>query len=337
MKTKLIFSIGVIVALLAMVLGGCTTTQAGLGNIEVRITDAPNPAVSSVEVTFTSVEIHQVDNSSQEQEQEQEVNQETTANSESNQNQNNNPGKGKGKDQSNNSQDTESTTTVEATATEDDSSDNSGWIVLMDEEETFDLLDYQGGLEKLLTSVEDLPAGRYNQIRFNVSKVMVTYEDPVTKEDNTTEAKMPSGKLKIINNFEIVAGETTVLVYDFDAMKSLNFTGNDKIICKPVIKLKEVKKEVKEPKADTLNISSLIPDGKVGEPYVVNLKATGGKAPYTWSIEGNLPDELHLSASGDRIVGTPTEDGNFTFTITVRDSSDPAKSASHEYTINIEP
>jgi len=56
--------------------------------------------------------------------------------------------------------------------------------------------------------------------------------------DNTTEpATIPSGELKFVNSFDVVAGKTTVLTFDFDAEKSVNVTGQDKVMIKPVVKL----------------------------------------------------------------------------------------------------
>jgi hypothetical protein len=55
-------------------------------------------------------------------------------------------------------------------------------------------------------------------------------------------------------------------------------------------------------------------------PYSVQLAATGGTIPYTWSIStGALPAGLSLSSSG-LISGTPTVSGSFSFTAQVVDS-----------------
>ena len=60
-----------------------------------------------------------------------------------------------------------------------------------------------------------------------------------------------------------------------------------------------------------------IPGGTVGQPYSVTLIASGGTAPYSWSISGgNLPGGLSLS-SGGILSGSPTPSGTFTFTVKV--------------------
>ncbi len=60
--------------------------------------------------------------------------------------------------------------------------------------------------------------------------------------------------------------------------------------------------------------------GTVDAVYSATLVASGGTSPYTWSIEsGSLPDGLSLSTAG-AISGTPTAEGDFSFTVKVTDS-----------------
>jgi C1A family cysteine protease len=82
-------------------------------------------------------------------------------------------------------------------------------------------------------------------------------------------------------------------------------------------------------------LTTHLSDGVVGEAYEETMEAAGGVPPYTWEATG-LPDGLNCSAAG-AISGTPTEDGNFTVTVNVTDSFDPANSDSTDLTLNIYP
>ena len=61
-------------------------------------------------------------------------------------------------------------------------------------------------------------------------------------------------------------------------------------------------------------------------PFSQSLVASGGAAPYTWSVTaGNLPSGITLAADGE-ISGVATSAGNFDFTATVTDSDGTSKS-----------
>lgn len=66
----------------------------------------------------------------------------------------------------------------------------------------------------------------------------------------------------------------------------------------------------------------VLPNAQVGVPYSQHLAATGGTAPYTWSITaGSLPPGLSMDSTG-LISGTPTTPtaAPATFTASVTDS-----------------
>ena len=81
--------------------------------------------------------------------------------------------------------------------------------------------------------------------------------------------------------------------------------------------------------------TSSLPDGTVGVAYSASVSASGGTAPYSWSLaSGSLPTGLSLNSSGG-ISGTPSSTGPFPFTIRVRDSSAPQQTATRSFTITI--
>ena len=75
-----------------------------------------------------------------------------------------------------------------------------------------------------------------------------------------------------------------------------------------------------------LNLTSALPNGRVGSTYVAGLDAAGGVPPYAWAITGGtLHQGLQLNPAGS-IGGVPGEGGNFFVTLEVADNSGQAAS-----------
>ena len=72
-------------------------------------------------------------------------------------------------------------------------------------------------------------------------------------------------------------------------------------------------------------------NGTVGTAASVQLSATGGTPPYTWTASG-LPTGLSIS-SGGLISGTPSAAGTFNVTATARDNAGATGSTSFNWTI----
>lgn len=107
--------------------------------------------------------------------------------------------------------------------------EEAGWVTVIGEPRTFDLVAVSG-VEQILGDAK-LDPGQYNQVRMEVEKVVVTLDN----EDVT--ARVPSDVLRIVGRFTVVAGETTILTLDFDAGKSVVVTGRRSVQVKPVVKL----------------------------------------------------------------------------------------------------
>jgi hypothetical protein len=85
-------------------------------------------------------------------------------------------------------------------------------------------------------------------------------------------------------------------------------------------------------------IPTSLPGGMVGLVYQTTISATGGLAPYTFSVSaGNLPAGLSLAASTGVISGTPTTAGSGAFTIQVSDAETPTITATQAYTVTVIP
>ena len=79
----------------------------------------------------------------------------------------------------------------------------------------------------------------------------------------------------------------------------------------------------------TLTLSSPAGTAQVGVAYTSALVASGGVAPYTYSIAiGALPPGLSLNSSTGAITGTPTMAGTYNFTAKVMDSGGNTATAS---------
>jgi uncharacterized protein (TIGR03437 family) len=91
--------------------------------------------------------------------------------------------------------------------------------------------------------------------------------------------------------------------------------------------------------ATTLTVSPItLPSGLVGAPYLSQLTATGGTAPYTWSLQSfsspdtGIPPGMTMSSSG-AISGTPTLAGTFSFPVQVNDNFEDFGTADIHITI----
>jgi hypothetical protein len=99
---------------------------------------------------------------------------------------------------------------------------NGGWIVLSGQESTIDLLEWNNG-NSIELGRADVDPGKVTQIR-----LMVT-EAEVVVDGTPYEVTIPSGDqtgLKLITNFDLVAGSTYEFMVDFDAHASIVTTGN---------------------------------------------------------------------------------------------------------------
>lgn len=207
------------VSIMALLVGACaqpgpapspapSPTPPSSGTVEVYVTDAPpGEEVTSILVTASRLEIHRA---VAEQEQSGSDNQTQVQTGSDNQSDN-------------------QTQKQEQSQTQQSGSE---WIAIdiSDNASTFDLIKIKG-IEQFL-GTNQVEAGKYTQIRLIVDKVEVALGD-----QEPQEATVPSNELKLVRPFDVVAGETTSILLDFDAEKSVNITGSGEIMVKPVIKL----------------------------------------------------------------------------------------------------
>jgi len=194
---------------------GCVLEEAGpknAGMVYFSITDKKLDIanVTSVEVTISEIQVHMTATETQTNESEIQIN-ETEANG------------------------------TETNNNETETNEEAGWITVLNESKTYDLLALTN-LEKLLTSA-DMEAGSYNIIRLRISNVSVVLNG------QAQEAKLPSSKIDIKVHFTVTANSTSLVSLDFNLNDSLHITGDGRIIMAPVIKVevdREVEIEIKD-------------------------------------------------------------------------------------------
>jgi len=119
------------------------------------------------------------------------------------------------------------TTTGEINATESNETEESGWIKVVDQVQTIDLLQFTD-VSKILGQ-KILDSGKYTQIRLKIDSGKVTIDGV------TYDVIVPSKVLKLNRGFELIPNVTLKLTLDFKAEKSLVKSGSDKFTLKPVI------------------------------------------------------------------------------------------------------
>lgn len=78
-----------------------------------------------------------------------------------------------------------------------------------------------------------------------------------------------------------------------------------------------------------------LPAFEAGVDFHALLHATGGVAPYVWSVaSGDLPEGVTLTPEG-LLAGRPTKPGNFTVTLRVEDSGHPAHTISKDFRVAV--
>ena len=136
---------------------------------------------------------------------------------------------------------------------DEEAEENSGWITVVEPQQTYNLLELMNGVLAPLGAGE-LEVGQYGQLRLILGEEadelanILGKEHPyanylIDSEGNEHELKVPSGfktGIKIINGFSITAAQATELVLDFDAARSIVQAGKKgKFLLKPVIKVLE--------------------------------------------------------------------------------------------------
>ena len=86
--------------------------------------------------------------------------------------------------------------------------------------------------------------------------------------------------------------------------------------------------------AENLTISATLPAGTVGSAYSGSLAATGGTAPYVFTVtSGQMPQGVQLANSTGVVSGTPAASGSFSFAVSVADATGASKQQAFQMTV----
>jgi hypothetical protein len=80
-----------------------------------------------------------------------------------------------------------------------------------------------------------------------------------------------------------------------------------------------------------------LPTAQAGTHYDAALHAAGGVSPYTWQLAdgSKLPPGLHLHPHSGRISGTPTDGGEYHFTLVLSDVNAPPGQVQRNFTLTV--
>lgn len=193
-----------------------------------------------------------------------------------------------------------------------------GWVNVSNEQKTFDLLKLKAEASQALLADVQLKEGTYQQVRLDISKVVVV------DAQGEHEAKLPSGELKIVGDLVVTANATSTATFDFIADESLHLTGNGEYILAPVVQLEtkenaevevkaDKKVEVKGGRVKTSVKVGMDADGNVGVglgiPAKAKLSIAQGKVKAEGGLalgkekQGEAMEESNASAKAEVKVG----------------------------------
>ncbi len=166
-------------------------------------------------------------------------------------------------------------------------SDTEGWVTVSSTAKTFDLLKLKAEASQELMADVQLKEGSYQQLRLDISKVVVV------DADGEHQAKLPSGELKVVGGFDVSANSTAVAKFDFIANESLHVTGNGEYILAPVVQLETREDADVEVKADK---KVEVKSGKIKTNVKVGMDVDGNVG-----VGLRIPKEAKVSLSNGKV------------------------------------
>jgi hypothetical protein len=169
-----------------------------------------------------------------------------------------------------------------------------------------------------------LPKGKVNSLYY-MEGVYAAGGTPAYKY-KVTQGKLPKG-LKFSTTTGMISGTPTA-----SGTSSFTIQATDSGGSAPVSQALSI---TVSPNTKVSVKTTTIKAAKQNKSMSVTLAATGGTAPYSWSLTGGtLPTGVSLGATGT-LSGTPTESGTFDFSVQVTDSTSPAGTATANLALTV--
>lgn len=144
--------------------------------------------------------------------------------------------------------------------------------------------------------------------------------------------------LSLSNGFQPSLGQTFDIVTSntrTGTFSAVNGRNQGQVAFDPVYLANSVRLNVIDSPCPTISLDpATLPNPVIGVAFNQTVTATGGNAPYTFTVtSGELPNGLTLSSAGV-ISGTPTATGTFNFQITATDADGCGGSASYTLVVS---
>jgi hypothetical protein len=112
--------------------------------------------------------------------------------------------------------------------------DDAGWSSFVPDSSRYDLLQLRNGVFGLMGETP-VPAGHYTQVRLLLDPGSYVVENGL-RRDIVIPSGLQTG-LKIVGQFDVIAGTVVDLGIDFDAARSFHETGSGKLMLKPTVRV----------------------------------------------------------------------------------------------------
>lgn len=200
-----------------------------------------------------------------------------------------------------------------------DANSSAGWLTLVDEEHTVDLLAYSDDDSRAFLGKGNLSAGRYQSV-----VITLIGARGVLNDGSEVDVEVSSGKVRLVQGFDVRAGETTRIVLDFDLDKPGSVVkAGDRYRLTPVVG--RVTVEERASGADVDRPDEGAPAGN----------ASGGMGTMTVYVKDKVTDDfaevwitfaevsVHRAGGGDDAEAAPEQDdGNETGNMTSDNESE---------------